>query len=256
MFQFDTPKRKAYLYMHLSILLWGLTGVLGRGIQLQAGLLVWYRMLITVISMFVFILYKGQSLRISRTDLFKLIGIGTLLMIHWLFFYAAIKYSNVSIALTMLASQGLFTALIEPLVRKKNFKWDELIFSITAIIGIWLVFHVEQIYVTGIILGLLASFVGAFFNILNKDVVSRHSPVIVSFYEIAAGLLILTAALPFYIQYFHPGLADAIGARYIMYTCHIGALSGSPQGAKRIYPESLHQSRTCLYNSIGLFDIP
>jgi drug/metabolite transporter (DMT)-like permease len=204
MFQFDTPKRKAYLYMHLSILLWGLTGVLGRGIQLQAGLLVWYRMLITVISMFVFILYKGQSLRISRTDLFKLIGIGTLLMIHWLFFYAAIKYSNVSIALTMLASQGLFTALIEPLVRKKKFKWDELIFSITAIIGIWLVFHVEQIYVTGIILGLLASFVGAFFNILNKDVVSRHSPVIVSFYEIAAGLLILTAALPFYIQYFHP----------------------------------------------------
>jgi drug/metabolite transporter (DMT)-like permease len=204
MFALDTPRKKAYLYMHLSILLWGLTGVLGRGIQLQAGLLVWYRMLITVISMFAFIIYKGQSLKIGRNDLFKLIGIGTVLMIHWLFFYGAIKFANVSIALTMLASQGLFTALLEPLVRKKKFRWDELIFGITAIIGISLIFRVEQLYATGIIFGLLASFVGAFFNILNKDVVNRHSPLVVSFYEIAAGLLMLTIAMPFYISYFHP----------------------------------------------------
>jgi drug/metabolite transporter (DMT)-like permease len=190
--------------MHLSILLWGLTGVLGRGIELQEGLLVWYRMLITVVSMFAFIVFTKQSLKINTRDLLQLIGIGTLLTVHWLFFYGSIKYSNVSITLTMLASQGLFTALMEPLVRKKKFRWDELIFSITAMIGIWMVFEVEEIYTTGIILGLLASFVGAFFNILNKDVVGRHSPVVVSFYEIAAGLIMLTLFLPFYIAYFHP----------------------------------------------------
>ena len=216
MFTFDTPKQKAYLYMHLSIILWGFTGVLGRGIQLQEGLLVWYRMLITVVSMFVFILITKQSLQIDRKDLFKLIGIGTLLTIHWLFFYGSIKYSNVSITLTMLASQGLFTALMEPLVTEKKFRWDELLFSITAMFGIWMVFEVEEIYTTGIILGLLASFVGAFFNILNKDVVSRHSPVVVSFYEIAAGLVMLTLFLPFYINYFHPVKLLPDGADWLM----------------------------------------
>jgi drug/metabolite transporter (DMT)-like permease len=204
MITFETPKQKAYLYMHLSIILWGMTGVLGRGIQLQEGLLVWYRMLITVISMFAYILYSGQSLKIGSRDLLKLVWIGTLLTIHWLFFYGSIKYSNVSITLTMLASQGLFTALMEPLVTGKKFRWDELFFSITAMIGIWLIFAVEEVYTIGIILGLLASFVGAFFNILNKDMVSRHSPVVVSFYEIASGLLVLTLFLPFYIHYFHP----------------------------------------------------
>lgn len=204
MFALDTPKKKAFLYMHLSILLWGLTGVLGKGIQLQTGLLVWYRMIITVISMFAFILLTGRSMRINIPDFFKLCGIGTTLMIHWLFFYGAIKYSNVSIALTMLASQGLFTAIIEPIVRKKKFRWDELLFSITAIVGISLVFQVEQIYAMGMFFGLMAAFVGAFFNILNKDMVSKHSPIIVSFYEIAAGLTVLTAFMPVYIHYAQP----------------------------------------------------
>ncbi len=204
MFTLDTPKQKAYLYMHLSILLWGLTGVLGRGIDLQAGILVWYRMVITALSMFAFIAFTGRSIKISTPDLLRLFGIGTVLMIHWLFFYGAIKYSNVSIALSMLASQGLFTAILEPLVRKKKFRWDELIFSITAIIGIWLIFRVEEIYAMGMIFGLLAAFVGAFFNILNKDMVDRHSPIIVSFYEIVAGLAVLSLFLPFYIHYAHP----------------------------------------------------
>ena len=204
MFTLDTPKQKAYLYMHLSILLWGLTGVLGLGIDLQAGILVWYRMVITALSMFAFIAFTGRSIKISTPDLLRLFGIGTVLMIHWLFFYGAIKYSNVSIALSMLASQGLFTAILEPLVRMKKFRWDELIFSITAIIGIWLIFRVEEIYAMGMIFGLLAAFVGAFFNILNKDMVDRHSPIIVSFYEIVAGLAVLSLFLPFYIHYAHP----------------------------------------------------
>lgn len=204
MFALDTPKRKAYLYMHLSILLWGLTGVLGRGIELQAGVLVWYRMVITALSMLAFIVFTGRSIKINTPDLFRFFGIGTVLMIHWLFFYGAIKYANVSIALSMLASQGLFTVILEPMVRKKKFRWDELIFSITAIFGIWMIFQVEEIYALGMVFGLLAAFAGAFLNILNKNLLDRHSPIVVSFYEIAAGLAVLSLFLPFYIHSSHP----------------------------------------------------
>ncbi len=200
----DTPRRKAYLYMHLSILLWGLTGVLGRGIQLDAELLVWYRMLITSISMLAYILYARKSLRIPRGDLLRLTTIGLILAVHWVFFYSAIKASNISIALSMLASQGLFTALAEPLVSEKKFRWDEMIFSVTAMVGIWLIFSVEQSYTRGIIYGLLASFIGAFFNILNKKEVEKHGPAVVSFYEIVIGLAALTLYLGFYIQHYHP----------------------------------------------------
>lgn len=200
----DSPRRKAYLYMHLSILLWGLTGVFGRGIKLDAELLVWYRMLITAISMLAYILYVRKSLSIPRSDLLRLAGIGIVLAVHWVFFYSAIKASNISIALSMLASQGLFTALAEPLVSEKKFRWDEMIFSVTAMLGIWLIFSVEQSYTRGIVYGLLAAFIGAFFNILNKKEVEKHGPVVVSFYEIVIGLLGLTAYLAFYIHQYHP----------------------------------------------------
>jgi drug/metabolite transporter (DMT)-like permease len=204
MFAPGTPKRKAYLYMHISILLWGLTGVLGRGIELQAGVLVWYRMAITALSMLAFIIFTGRSIRINTPDLLRLSGIGTVLMIHWLFFYGAIKYANVSIALSMLASQGLFTVILEPMVRNKKFRWDELIFSITAIFGIWMIFRVEEVYALGMVFGLMAAFAGAFLNIFNKDLLDRHSPIVVSFYEIVAGLAVLSLFLPFYIHYTHP----------------------------------------------------
>jgi drug/metabolite transporter (DMT)-like permease len=204
MFAIRTPKQKAYLYMHLSILLWGLTGVFGRGIALDAALLVWYRMLITAVSMFAFILFTNKSLRISGPELLKLIGIGTVLAVHWVFFYSSIKASNISIALSMLASQGLFTALAEPLVSKKKFRWDEMFFSITAMVGIWMIYSVEKSYYLGIIFGLLASFIGAFFNILNKKVVDKHGPVLVSFYEILAGFIVLSLVMPLYIHQFHP----------------------------------------------------
>ncbi len=197
-------KRQALLYMHISIVLWGATGVLGRGIQLSEGLLVWYRMLITVTSMAAFIVYSGRSFALPKGDRLKLMGIGTVLTIHWLFFYGSIKYSNVSITLCMLATSAVFTALFEPLLTPKRFEWRELIFGLLALIGIWVIFSVEQMYTTGIILGLLASFVGSFFNIFNKNMVHKHSAVLVSFYEIAAGVVVLTLFLPFYIGYFHP----------------------------------------------------
>jgi hypothetical protein len=77
---------KAYLQMHLSILLWGATAVLGKSIGLSEGLLVWYRMIITTLSLFTWVLITGKSFRVSRSNFMALAGIGVLLMVHWLFF--------------------------------------------------------------------------------------------------------------------------------------------------------------------------
>lgn len=196
---------KAYIQMHLSIILWGATGVLGRAIDLNEGLLVWYRLIITTLSLGIFIWFTGRSFRVSMPVFRRLSFIGVLLMVHWLFFYAAIKYSNVSITLSVFASTTLFTALIEPVITSKEFNRMELLYSLIAMAGISIMFYSDtQSYTIGIILALLAAFVGAFFNILNKTVVSEVRSDVISFYEITTGLLALTVLLPFYIQYFQP----------------------------------------------------
>jgi drug/metabolite transporter (DMT)-like permease len=196
---------KAYVQMHLSIILWGATAVLGKSIDLSEGMLVWYRMIITTLSLFAFIFFTGASFRVSGKNFMALFGIGVLLMVHWLFFYGAIKYSNVSTTLSLFSSTTLFTALIEPVITKKKFNRAELIYSFIAIAGIVIIFRSDiNAYTTGIILAILAAFVGAFYNILNKAIVNKVSSEVISFYELLSGLFALTLFLPIYINIFHP----------------------------------------------------
>jgi drug/metabolite transporter (DMT)-like permease len=191
--------------MHLSIILWGATGVLGKSIHLSEGLLVWYRLVITTATLGVHIWFLKGSFRVSKKNFLRLSGIGALLMVHWLLFYGAIKYSNVSVTLSLFSSTTLFTALIEPLTNRKKFKWDELLYSAVAISGIAIIFYTDtNRYTTGIILALLAAFIGAFFNVLNKKIVHEISSDVVSFYEIFSGLGVLTLLLPVYISFFKP----------------------------------------------------
>ncbi len=198
---------KAHIQMHLSILLWGFTGVLGKMIALSEGMLVWYRMMLVTASLLLYIKFTKTSLRVSTTQLQKLFVVGTLLMVHWLFFYGAVKYSNVSVTLSLFASTTLFTALLEPLITPKKFNKAELLYSFMALAGIGLIFYSdENSYTVGIVLALLASFIGAFFNILNKDLVHEIKSSVVSFYEIASGLISLTVFLPVYIHYLKPSI--------------------------------------------------
>ncbi|MBP7389618.1 MAG: EamA family transporter [Chitinophagales bacterium] len=196
---------KAHIQMHLSIILWGFTGVLGKMISLSEGMLVWYRMMLVTTSLLLYIRFTKTSLHVSKAQFRKLFMVGTLLMVHWLFFYGAIKYSNVSITLSLFASTTLFTALLEPLITNKKFNKVELLYSFLALAGIGIIFYSdENSYTIGILLALLASFVGAFFNILNKEIVQEVKSSVVSFYEIASGLFALTLFLPLYIYFLKP----------------------------------------------------
>lgn len=189
--------------MHLAVLLWGATGVLGRGIELNEALLVWYRLLIVSVSLFVYIKFTHGKLWVTKKQLIRLSIVGILLMMHWVCFYGGIKYSNVSVTLSLLSATSLFTALLEPLIERKKVNRSELLFSIIAMLGIGIIFYSdENTYGVGMILALMAAFLGAFFNILNKEVVKELESSVVSFYEIFIGMLLLTVFLPFYVGYF------------------------------------------------------
>ena len=112
--------------MHIAVFLWGFTGVLGRAISLQEYPLVWYRTLITALIFAAIIYYRKEMISLTRKEIVRFMGIGCIIAIHWVAFYGSIKYSNASIALTCLATAGIFTALLEPLILKSKFNIREL----------------------------------------------------------------------------------------------------------------------------------
>ena len=190
--------KRAYVQMHISILLWGFTGILGKAISLSEGMTVWYRMLISALGLLALLLFLKDMKLPSRKNLLQLSFLGAMIAIHWVLFFASIKYSNVSVALSCFASISLFTAIIEPLINKRKPDTFELALGLVAIAGIYVIFSFQKFYGLGILFALLSSLGGAIFTIYNKNILAKQDPINITFYEMLSGFLFLTILLPFY----------------------------------------------------------
>lgn len=194
--------KKAFFQLHIAVLLAGLTGILGKLITLNEGLLVWYRLLITAISLWILALIQRQPVRIGRRDILRIFGVGGIAAMHWVLFYGSIKYSNVSVALLCFSSVGFFTAILEPLVFRHRMDWVELLLGLMVIAGIFFIFQVDPHYKTGILIGLASAVLGSLFPVLNKRILQDVPPKTVTLYELSGGLLFLSILLPVYLYFF------------------------------------------------------
>ena len=205
--------KKAFLQLHVAVFLAGFTGILGRLITLNEGLLVWYRLLFTTITLWILFYFSKKIQRISPADFGKIFCVGAIAALHWVTFYGSIKYSNVSVALVCFSAIGFFTAILEPVILRKRFNVVEGLLSLVAIAGIALIFHFDPRYKTGIIIGIISALLASLFPIFNRRFVQRMSAETVTLYEISSGFIFLTILLPFYLHYFPashflPSLSD------------------------------------------------
>jgi drug/metabolite transporter (DMT)-like permease len=188
--------RKALLQMHLAVFLWGFTGVLGRAITLDSIWLVWYRLFITIVSLWALYFLIKKIRKISLRSVLAISGIGFVLVMHWICFYASIKFANVTIALTCLSTTALLSSLLEPLILKKNFDAFEIVLGMFAIAGILIIYNTHVQFSTGIIIGLLSAILTVLASVLNKRIVDKYEPEQITLYQLSGGFLGLTILLP------------------------------------------------------------
>ncbi len=190
--------KSALLKLNLAIFLWGFTGVLGRLITLNEGLLVWWRLLITVATVWILSFIQKGNRKIVWKDALKIGSIGGILALHWLCFYGSIKYANVSISLTCLSTTGLFTALLEPLFFKRRINVFEVLLGLMALGGIALIYISNLNFSTGIYIGLAASVFIVIVSILNKSVVEGCEPQTMTLYQLTGAFIFLSLLMPLY----------------------------------------------------------
>ncbi|MFM8917154.1 MAG: DMT family transporter [Bacteroidota bacterium] len=189
--------KRAYFLMHLAILLWGFTGIFGKAIEMSEGMIVWFRMAISAIGLAPFVLRKGFKLPSSK-ELLYISFVGALVALHWVLFYASIKASNVSIALSCFSTVSLFTALLEPLMRREAPKMPEILLSVVVMSGLYLIFMVSQTFWLGMLLAVASALIGSLFTIFNKRLTNRHIAIDITFFELIAGFAVLSLLLPLY----------------------------------------------------------
>ena len=197
--------KKAFFQLHIAVFLAGFTGVLGKLITLNEGLLVWFRLLITVVSLGLILWVKKRLQRIALNDALRILGVGAIVAFHWVTFYGSIKYANVSVALVCFSATGFFTAFFEPLILKRKLALTEVLLGLLGIAGIYIIFDFHPQFKTGIIFGIISSMGSAIFPIFNKKLLIRFSPEILTLYELGGGLLALTLLVPVYLLVFPAG---------------------------------------------------
>ena len=221
--------KKDYFLLHLSVFTAGFTGVLGRLITLDSAILVWWRMAAAAVIMFLYLRIggllktnargktdaRGASLqRYKFGDVLQMGGVGMLLCLHWVFFYASIKASNVSIGVVCFSLVGFFTALFEPIVNKHRFSGREFLFSLLTILGIYLIFHFDSRYRLGIALGVVSSALYALFAIANQRVGKHYEAKNMLLWEMVGGLIGLTCLIPLYNMFIPVGRIYPVGMDY------------------------------------------
>jgi len=218
--------KKALIQIHIAVFLAGFTAILGKLITLNEGLLVWFRLFITVLTLGAILFFRNQLLRIPGKDVLKIFGVGTIVAIHWVAFYGSVKYANVSVALVCFSATGFFTAFFEPLILRRRLSLIEVLLGLMAIAGIYIIFDFHPQYKVGIIFGIISAMGSALFPIYNKTLLLSYSPKILTLYELGGGLIALTFLVPLYLvqfpaTYFLPTSTDWLWLLVLAWLCTV-----------------------------------
>ena len=196
-----SPARKAFMQLHLGVLLAGFTCLFSTLRTLKDVHIVWYRMFFTSMILVVF---TGLP-RVGWKKFLQIAGCGALLGLHWMLFYCSIKASNVSIGVVCFALVGFFTALFEPVIFRRKVSWAELLLSLITVAGLLFIFSFDARYRYGITIGVVSSAVCALYAIFNKKVSVGVRSRTMLMYQMSGGIVGVSLIIPFYLMIFPAG---------------------------------------------------
>ena len=237
-------KLKNYLHLHVLVFIAGFTAILGKLITIEAVSLVWYRMVIAAVLMFMYIKIANVDISIDRKTLFKFSAAGVIIALHWITFFAAIDVSNISIALAMFSTGAFFASFIEPIIYKRKIIWYEIIFGIIVILGIAIILQTEMKHITGILLGISSAFFSSLFAVLNGKFLEKNSATKISFYEFIAGVIFISIFIQlfgdgFSVAYFKLSAKDVLYLFILASVCTAYAFIAAVYVMKQISPYTL-----------------
>ncbi|UCS95351.1 DMT family transporter [Echinicola marina] len=233
---------KDYVMLHFIVLIWGFTAILGLLISIPAVEIVFYRTLMATIILGVLFAFRKRKVKLPLNELVKILGTGALIGLHWILFFGAARVSTASVCLAGMATCSLWTAFIEPWVNKVKVKWYEVVLGIMVLGGLYVIFSFELQYWEGLLMAVGAAFLGACFTVSNGRLTKKHSPYLITFYEMMGACVFTALFMPVYVHYFAengslqmvPSISDWFWLILLSGVCTVYAFSVSVELMKRL----------------------
>jgi len=190
------PVLKDYLILHLCIIFWGFTSVLGVLSSLQAPYLVVFRTGISFLTLFILLKFR-RSGPLFPTRSWGVVAVaGFLTAFHWTTFFASAQLSNVSTCLAGMSTTALWTSLLEPLMTKKKFSWTELVLAALVSVGLVLIYQSDLSMAYGLSISIVSAIACSIFSILNRNLVQHSGPMVITTWEMGFAFLGSLVAIP------------------------------------------------------------
>jgi drug/metabolite transporter (DMT)-like permease len=211
------------LLLHVIVFLWGFTGILGKIIQLDALVLVWYRLLIAFVAIALYLGYRGQRIALHWKTIIRPIGVGFLVALHWITFYYAIQWSTASLGILCLATTTLHVVWLEKWIMGYPWEGKKIVLGFVVLIGVALATKgVAGNTLPALLIGLLSAFFAASFSVSNAYLVKHHPAAVLSFIELVAGWVLVSLYFLFFphASYsFSISWIDAFGLLFLGIVC-------------------------------------
>ena len=190
-----------YTKLHIVVILWGFTAILGKLIDLDSPVLVFYRVGASALILAIMIRLLKIKTANNRSSQFKMIANGILLGTHWTLFFLAVKIANVSVCMIGMATTSLWTAILEPLIIKnRSFRRYEFGLGAIMITAIILITGGDFNYYLGLMIAIISAGIGTLFSIINSQFTKNHHHYTIAYYQMLgataiAGLTIIGVSL-------------------------------------------------------------
>ncbi len=196
-----TNSIKDYFQLHFVVLIAGFTAILGALISAHSLSIVFFRTFLASAGLFLYLYLKNVPIKISVKATWQLLATGGIIALHWFTFFYAAKISTVAICLAGFSTGSLWTSLLEPLWEKRKIRVIEVGLGLMVIVGLYLIFLFEVDHIMGLLVGIFSAFLSALFSVINAQFAKKHSPQIITFYEmLGASFITFIPVLYLFIQ--------------------------------------------------------
>ncbi len=239
--------KNSYFILHLAVVFLGLSGVFGKVITLNEGILTWYRVFFSAIILFFILKWYKIPLNLAFKEKLHIAKNGLFLTASWLLFYASIKYANISIGVICYCMASFFTAIIAPIINKTKLKLSEFLLSGLTLCGIALIFHFDTSHQLGIIFGIISPAFASLYAVNNERLTKKYNSICINYYQMVGGTIGLACLLPFYMQHypistFIPNALDIFNLIILSLCCTVGVYLAFTEILKKISAFTLNLS--------------
>lgn len=226
-----------YLKLHLVIVAWGFTAILGKLINLPAVEVVVWRTALAALGFAWVAKISKRSLHIPSREKRWMIILGGLLGLHWILFFLSARMATASVCLAAMPTAMLWCSLLEPWIDGTR-RWRplELIVGAVIVAAVWMIYEVEFHYWQGFSVALLAALLAAVFAVINKQLVARCHYAVMGTYQMSGALI---ASLLGWLcitpgQITLPGWSDVLWLVVLASLCTVWAYAGYMEVLQRM----------------------